>query len=147
MKYKRLLKFYFNVDGINGALDSLLLRYATASADCYNGCEYYADRMCRVIQVKSDLGELWAFLDNALSSVTEQDRRTLESYSEKRRKERKGTILSEGTEEESVEKRALHRSLMKFSRRVSGRIKSFERQISVLQEYYCLVFAPGEKEG
>lgn len=127
-------------------MDAIILRYATSSADCFNGCEYYAEKMCRVIQAKADLGELWAFLDRVLSSVTEEDRRVLKIYSESRRKE-KSAAVSGGGQEESAAKRALHRSLMKFSRRLRGRLASFARQIGVLREYFCLVYAPNEQGG
>ena len=133
MNYKHLLKFYFCAEAMNGALDALLIRFATASAESDKGCEYFADKMCRVIEAKAALGQLWAFLDSVLSSVTEEDRKVLKAYTESRRKERGADGKN------SAEGRALHRSLMKFSRRVNGRLDRFAEQVNVLRDYYCFV--------
>ena len=141
MNYKSILKFYFNADGLNGAMDSLLIRYATASADSVKGWEFHAERVCKLIEAKQALSELWRFLDGVLSSVTEDDRRVLKEYSGARRK-----AVGEGRragEENREGEKALHRSLMKFSRRVSGRLERFAEQVKVLREYYCLIGVPG----
>ena len=145
LNYKRLLKFYFCADGLNGAMDSLIIRFATSSADCAKSCEYYADKISRVIQAKTALGELWAYLDSVLSSVTEEDRRVLKAYSERGTRSRAAKSVAEG--EKCAQDKAVHRSLMKFSRRVRGRLDRFAEQVKVLQEYYCFVCAPFEKDG
>ena len=142
MNYKQLLKFYFCADGLNGMLDALLMRFALSSADAIKGCEHYAQKMCRIIGDKAALSELWSFLDKALSSVTEEDRRVLKAYSLSRRRAKggRGGVTAE-------EGKALHRSLVKFSRRVSGRLKCFAEQVNVLRQYYCLVGASADEGG
>lgn len=149
MNYKRLLKFYFCADGLNGAMDALLIRFATASADCVKSCEYYAEKMSRVIEAKAALGELWFFLDGVLSSVTEEDRQVLKAYSVSRARARGGGRRAGGAKsgEKSAQEKALHRSLMKFSRRVRGRLDRFAEQVNVLREYYCLVGVPMQGGG
>ena len=132
MNYKHLLKFYFFADGLNGAMDSLTFRLAKASADCFNGCEYYAEKICRVIEAKNALNALWLFLDNAMGTMTESDRLALKAYSQSRGK-RGGETL------EKEEAKAEHRALMKFSRRMSGRLEKYAEQVKVLREYYCLI--------
>lgn len=134
MDYKHLLKFYFYADGLNGALDDACVRFAKASADCFKGCEYYAHKICAVIEAKQELNELWLFLDSALSTMTDGDKIALKGYAESKGK-RGGEVI--GVEAAKAE----HRALMKFSRRVSGRLERHKKQVNVLREYYCLVRA------
>ncbi len=131
MRYKHLLKFYFFADGLNEVLDALAVRIAISSADCFKDCAYYAEKIGRVIEAKSRLGELWRFLDGVLSSMKEGDRTALFAYAASRSK------LSASTSD--GEAKALHRALMKFSRRVSGRLAKYSEQVDVLSKYYCLV--------
>ena len=135
MNYKHLLAFYFYADGLNGALDNVCVRLAKASADHFKGCEYYAQKICAVIEAKGALNELWLFLDGALSSMKEADRTALKAYADSRGKRAQLNNLQ--TEED--DKKAIHRSLMKFSRRVSGRLERYAEQVNVLREYYCLL--------
>lgn len=132
MNYKHLLKFYFFADGLNGAMDSLTFRLAKASADCFNGCEYYAEKILLVIEAKNALNALWLFLDNAVSTMTEGDRAALKRYCESRG--RKG-VEALGKDAAKAE----HRALMKFSRRMNGRLERYAEQVKVLREYYCLI--------
>lgn len=131
MNYKHLLAFYFYADGLNGALDNACVRLAKASADHFKGCEYYAEKICDVIGAKGALNELWLFLDNALSSMKESDLVALKAYADSR-----GKKLAQAVESD---RKAIHRSLMKFSRRVSGRLVRYAKQVNVLREYYCLL--------
>lgn len=158
MNYKQLLKFYFYADGLNGALDKLAVHYAVSSADCAKGWDYYADKICALTEAKAELAELWAFLDGALSSVTEEDRRALKAYSVSAGragrafariaagggnggKQREVTAESADLAETAGKTggKELHRSLMKFSRRVSGKIGRFSEPVKVLKEYYCFL--------
>ena len=113
-------------------MDGLTFRLAKASADCFNGCEYYAEKICRVIEAKNELNALWLFLDNALSTMTESDRSALKRYCGRR-----GKLSGETLEGEAA--KAEHRALMKFSRRMSGRLERYAEQVKVLREYYCLI--------
>lgn len=131
MRYKHLLKFYFFADGLNAVLDALAVRIAVSSADCFKGCAYYAEKIARVIEAKDKLGELWRFLDGVLCSMKEGDRAALFAYATSRSK--RGALKSDG------EEKALHRALMAFSRRVSGRLVKYSEQVNVLSKYYCLI--------
>ena len=138
MNYKHLLAFYFYADGLNGALDSACVRLAVSSADHSKGCEYYAEKICALIEAKGALNELWLFLDGALSSMKERDRTALKAYADSRgKRERLAAMTAAGCDEKAV-----HRSLMKFSRRVSGRLRRYAEQVKVLREYYCLLRVP-----
>lgn len=135
MNYRQLLKFYFRADRLNDALDALALRYAERSADFVASWEYYADNICRITEAKAALGRLWAFLDWAMSTMKDDDRATLEKYSRERARRPRTLSCDEGGG------KALHRSLMKFSRRVSGKMERFSEQVKVLGEYFCLLGA------
>lgn len=131
MRYKHLLKFYFCADGLNAVLDALTVRIALSSADCFKDCGYYAEKIGGIIEAKSRLGELWRFLDGVLNSMKEGDREALFAYVTSRSK--RGAYMSDG------EAKALHRALMKFSRRVSGRLVKYSEQVNVLSKYYSLI--------
>ena len=131
LRYRHLLKFYFFADGLNEVLDALAVRIALSSADCFKGCAYYAEKIGKVIEAKSRLGELWRFLDGVLKSMKEGDRTVLFAYASSRSK--RGEHMSDG------EAKALHRALMKLSRRVSGRLEKYSEQVNVLSKYYCLI--------
>lgn len=141
MNYKQLLNFYFNAEALNGAMDGLAMRFATSSADGVKGCGYYAEKICRVIEAKVAMGELWNFLDGVLSSVTQEDRRVLSLYSQRRGRVSRGEHAAGAISNE--DEKALHRVLMKFSRRVSGRLHRFAEQVNVLKNYYCLINVRG----
>jgi len=132
VNYKHLLKFYFCADGLNDALDAVIVRLANSSADGFKGCEYYAERISKVIEAKSGLNELWLFLDGAIKTMNDGDVAALLSYSARRERGGAGDKTAEKAE---------HRALMKLSRRLSGRLERFAEQVKVLREYYCLVGA------
>ncbi len=127
MKVKRLLKFYFCADGLNGALDNIILRFAMRSADGTSSCEVYAEKMIKVISEKESLGKLWAFLDNAFRTLTARDIATLESYALSKRK------ISE------IGKTEIKRAVTKFSRRIRAGIDRFSASVGIVNEYYCLL--------
>ena len=131
MRYKHLLKFYFFADGLNEVLDALTVRIAISSADCFKSCESYAEQIGAVIEAKCKLGELWQFLDGAVGSMKEGDKNVLFAYAASRSE--RGAYASDS------EAKALHRALMKLSRRVSGRLEKYAEQVNVLSKYYCLI--------
>lgn len=135
MSYRQILKFYFFADELNAVLDEVILRFAKSSADCFKGCAYYAEKIGEVIAAKSELGELWAFLDLAIGSMTEGDKCALYAYAI-------GCTRTGGLSEEGA--RAEHRAIMKLSRRVKDKLGRYARQVNVLREYYCFVKAAGK---
>ncbi|MDE6691685.1 MAG: hypothetical protein K2K04_06920 [Clostridia bacterium] len=128
MKIKTLMKFYFSAGSLNRALDNIITRLALSSGqDVYAGCEEYFDKICRVLEDKQKLSELWARLDGVMSNMTERDRVTLKSYAAARTGV-KGEI-----------KKEIHRAAVKFARRAAGILKSCGEVYSVLCAYRCLI--------
>ncbi len=106
-----------------------------ASADCFKGCGYYAERIGELIEAKSMLGELWSFLDGVLGGMPEDDRLVLRSYALSGFNRRKERFAHDDKERD----KAVHRALMKLSRRVKDRLQRYEKQVNVLCSYYSLV--------
>lgn len=128
VKIKQLMRFYFSAGSLNRALDNIITRLALASGqDVYAGCEEYFDRICRVVEDKRKLSELWARLDGVLCNMTVRDRETLKFYAEAR------------TGIKGDMKREIHRAAVKFARRAAGLLKSFGEQYCVLCAYRCLI--------
>lgn len=127
MKIKQLMRFYFSSGSLDRALDSIVTRLALYSGrDVYVGCEEYFDRICKVLDDKRSLSELWARLDGVLGGMTEKDRATLKLYAAART----------GVKDE--EKREIHRAAVKFARRAGGLLKN-GKLYSVLCTYRCLL--------
>ena len=79
MTSKRLLKFYFCADGIEGALDRLILREAckpSYSADAL----HCAERVQSLVLAKVSLSALWAYIGNVVGQFGGRDRSLLFKY-------------------------------------------------------------------
>ena len=128
MKIKRLLRFYFSAGSLNRALDNIITRLALSSGqDVYSGCEEYFDKICKLLEDKRRLGELWARLDGVLGNMTEGDRAALKLYAAAR-------VGVKGDE-----KREIHRAAVKFARRAAGLLNSGEELYKVMCAYRCLI--------
>lgn len=128
MKSKQLLKFYFYADGLNRALDNLILKYA-CNTDYSLGGEYFADKICGVIGAKQRLSELWGYLDKVMGEFSDSEREVLRFYGAMRG----GTArLSEDS------RREIKRVTVKFTRhaRYIGR---FGEGVRLVKKYYCLI--------
>ena len=136
VNYNHILKFYFFADGLNSAMDALAVRLALSSAACVKDCGYYAERICGVIEAKCALNGLWLFLDRAIGTMTDGDKTALKAYCESRGNKCGGTTAE-------AQAKAEHRALMKFSRRMSGRLERYAEQVNVLREYYSLIGTAG----
>lgn len=129
MKIKRLLKFYYFADSLNSALDGAVYRLAVACGrDLYNGCEYYAEKMAELVEVKGKFGGLWARLDCVLGAMTEADNRALKRYA---------AMREGGTEEE---RKQIHRAVVKFSRRASNLLSKVDSEYRLVCAYYSLIY-------
>ena len=129
MKSKRILKFYFNAEGLNRALDRIILNYACSSSDCNRGCEYYAERISALIGVKSKLSEFYAYLDRVLGEMKEEEREVLCYYAN----------LRVGIKKLPDERRrGIKRAVMKFTRHARF-IDRFAEGVKLVYEYYCLM--------
>lgn len=128
VKIKQLMRFYFSAGSLNRALDNIVTRLAMSSGqDVYAGCEEYFDKICKVLEDKRSLSELWARLDGVLCNMTERDRATLKFYAAAR-------VGVKGDE-----KKEIHRAAVKFARRAGGLLKSGGELYSVLCAYRCLI--------
>ena len=128
MKSKQLLRFYFYADGLNKALDNLILKYACSEDYCRGG-EFYADRICDVIWAKQRLCELWKYLDGVVDGLTAGEREVLRYYGAMRG----GTgRLSEDS------RREIKRVTVKFTRHARN-IGRFAEGVKLVKKYYCLI--------
>lgn len=128
MKSKQLLKFYFYADGLNRALDNLILKNA-CNTDYRLGGEYCADKICGIIAAKQRLSELWGYLDKVMGELTDGEREILKFYGAMRG----GTgRLSEAS------RREIKRVTVKFTRH-ARRIERFAEGVRLVKRYYCLI--------
>lgn len=79
MTSKRLLKFYFCADGIEGALDRLILREACDPSHCADAL-HCAERVQSLVLAKVSLSALWAYIDGVMGQFGEGDRSLLFKY-------------------------------------------------------------------
>ena len=132
MKVKRLVKFYFNVEGLERALDLKILTIAENSVDYNKSCEYFADKILEIISDKAELASLWAFIDKIIGSMSEKNVRALKFYA----RLRKGfNSLPEGV------RREIKTAAVQFTRHARG-IDRFRQAIGILNKYYCLAADP-----
>ena len=129
MKSKRILKFYFNAEGLNKALDRIILNYACSSSDHMKSGEYYAERIGRLIAVKSKLSEFYAYLDGVLGGFKEGEREVLSYYAN----------LRFGIKRlPDDRRRAIKSAVMKFVRHARF-LDRFAEGVKLVNEYYCLI--------
>ncbi len=129
MKSKRILKFYFFADRLNGALDNYISKCAANSADYTRGGEYYAKKICALIEEKNILGALWRYLDGVMGAFSKRERCVLCFYGATRR-----GISSFN----DYERREIKRVTVKFGRHARG-IERFAEGLALVGKYYCLL--------
>lgn len=128
MKCKRLLKFYFYADALNAALDRLISAVAVKSYEAGAGYQS-AEKIMSVIDAKDELSKLWRYLDGVMNGLNESDIETLRYYGGLR-------VGSKSLGEDAV--REIKRAVSKFTRRARF-IGRFDRAVSLVREYYCLL--------
>ncbi len=125
MKSKRILKFYFSADKLNGALDALIMAHACKFS---GGGEKYAEKIIKIIEAKRELSELWNYLDGVIGKLSESERRTLEFYGN----------LRVGIRRLGGDRvREIKRATIKF-RRHASRLEKFNPALKLADEYFCL---------
>lgn len=125
MKYRRLIKFYFSADGIDRALNNLILNEALKSADSERKAEYFAERISALIEAKSGLSSLWVYLDGVMRSFTDAEIEILKRYGEYGKRSA-----------DCRQVREIRRVTVKFARR-ARMLGSFAGEIGLLAKYYC----------
>lgn len=129
IKSKRLLRFYFNADGLECALDNLITTYACRSADCAKGGEYCAERIISLIEAKKTLSALWGYLDGVVSAFKTDELETLKYYA----------LLRCGIRRlDAARQREVKRVLIKFVRHVRA-LDRFAEGVRLVGDYYCLI--------
>ena len=114
MKSKRILKFYFSADKLNGALNALIMAHA---------CKFSGGG-----EAKRELSELWNYLDGVIGKLSESERRTLEFYGN----------LRVGIRRLGGDRvREIKRATIKF-RRHARRLEKFNPALKLADEYFCL---------
>ena len=129
IKSKRLLRFYFNADELERALDNLIITHAYRSADCAKGGEYCSNRIIDLIESKKTLSELWRYLDGVISEFKDGEIETLKGYA----LSRCGIKRLEETR-----RREIKRVLVKFVRHARS-VERFAEGMRLVGEYYCLI--------
>lgn len=128
MTIKRVLKFYFCVDGYSKLLDWKIRTLAENSVNLI-GAEC-AEEICNLLCEKDALAELWGYLDKVLSGFTESERRVLKFYS----------VYRFGAKGLNDAVRAeIKRCAVKFRRR-ARRLESFTNSYAVMAKYCCAVY-------
>lgn len=130
VKSKKILRFYFSAEKLNGALDNMILSCALGAYGDLGACEIRAERMVALIDAKARLSELWGWLDGALALFPETDRAVLERYAKMR-----GGVTRLG----EAERRDIHRVVVRFTRRVEGRLGRFSDGIRLVNRYYAFL--------
>jgi len=130
VKTKRILKFYFCAEELENALDHLIYKHALSSGEhTYNG-ERVAEKILKLTESKSLLGELWAFLDGVIKRFDRQSVAVLYKYA----------MMRYGINRLcDSERKFLRRVVVRFTRRIAGRLFRYARGIGLVDDYYCLL--------
>lgn len=128
MSSKKLLRFYFRAQRINGALDNLIMRAACCSSDPSRSCERSAEKIIGLIDSKIKLGGLWSYLDGVMASFDASDKGILLGYA-----------LSRGGYSSLPDGRAneIRRVVVRFMRRAKYLSRHAEAA-ALISKYYAL---------
>ncbi len=126
MKVKRLLKFYFCADGLDGALNNLIMRRAL-NLEC--SALAAAEGICDLLEEKSELSRLWGYMNRVMAGMPRGEAETLKSYALLR------TGFSRLTEDMRKEYK---RVTVKYFRRARNVVR-YEKAIELINKYYCLI--------
>ena len=122
------MRFYFTADKLDRALDGLILSITEKAAEGVRNCEYYADKICAVIEDKAELKKLWNYLNNVISEFGVKEAEILKFYA----LSHKSIVKLPENVRKSVKSAAV-----KFSRRAYA-VKAYEREVKVADKYCCL---------
>lgn len=127
MNGKRVLRFYFSADRLNGALDNLILKGALRSQG--EEGEVSAQKIIKLISAKRELSLLWGYMNGVMQSFSEEDELTLFRYAYMRC----GISRLDGEERKRV-----RRVYVRFFRK-AARLKNFGEALSLVNVYYALM--------
>lgn len=127
MNGKRVLRFYFSAECLNGALDNLILKEALRSeSDLGEAC---AQRILKLIEAKCGLSLLWGYLNGVMQGFSAEDVAVLKGYAHLR--------CGIGRLAEN-ERRITRRVSVRFFRRAK-RLESFKEGLRLVNVYYALL--------
>lgn len=125
---KRLLRFYFKADELDGALNNLILSNACRSAACEGRGAYYAERIIALTEAKSKLSALWQYLDGVMLALKSEDVEPLKRYAFMRCGIRRLEL---------DEQHEIKRAVIKFTRHARS-LERYADGMRLVGEYYCL---------
>jgi hypothetical protein len=126
---KRILHFYFNADGVERALNNLIEVNALRSQYFADG-EICAEVLIQLIAEKNELSLLWVFVNEIITALPTHDRQLLERYAHMR---------CGISRLDDKERKDIRRALVKFVRRVRGKLDRYARTLAIIDKYYCLI--------
>jgi hypothetical protein len=130
LKVKKILRFYFCADKLNSSLDNLIERFALCSFESDRECMYYANKILKLIEVKTNLSLVWGYLNGILQKFDEEETGWLIYYS---------NLRCGLTHFDCQKYNNVHRVLVKFSRRAANVDLLFEEGLKLIDCYYALL--------
>ena len=128
LKMKRILRFYYCAEGLERTFENLILKIALSSYE--KSCYCDADRLCRIIEEKTELNKLWNYLDGIIPALSQEERASLEEYAKMRCGIKR--LGAEGV-------KRIRRAVVKFGRR-ARRLGDFAKGAELVGKYYCLMY-------
>lgn len=127
MECKKLLRFYYNAENLNKALDNLILAGACRQ-DFLRGAQACAEKILDIIYAKERLGELWAYLDGVIGKICGRGREVLSFY---------GTTRAGLMSMPDDVRREIKRYAARFTRRLRN-LNGYGEALRLLKAYYAL---------
>jgi hypothetical protein len=112
-------------------MNNLIEGLACASYEEYEGCNYSAERIIKLIAAKRDLSLLWGYINGVMEKLTDSDLAVLCAYALMR----KG--ISALTDEQ---RKNIRRVVTKFTRKAKPNLARFSDGVKLVDNYYCLMF-------
>ncbi len=129
MKSKRLLRFYFGADALDGAMQNLILGCALGAGEGIQNTLGCAEKMADIIAAKEELGRLWRYLDGVVAGLDVRTRTALYDYA----------MARCGVSSLPPDKRREYkRAVVKFTRHARNAAR-FCEGLRMVDEYYCLI--------
>ncbi|MGN0815090.1 MAG: hypothetical protein ACI4MH_07650 [Candidatus Coproplasma sp.] len=129
MNVKRLLRFYFSADKLNGAFDNLIMRYACGSGKNEGDGVECAERIISLICAKQSLSLLWGYLNGVMQAFCDKDCELLLLYAYMR-----GGLSKFDKEQRNN----FRRVTVRFARKVKN-LERFADGIKLVNSYYALM--------
>ena len=125
LKVKKLLRFYYSADGLEKLIDGKIMKCAFGYSSCIDG----AERICALIEEKSELARLWNYLDGLIKEFSEEDKSSLKRYA----------LMRCGLKTQPPDTyKGIKRAAVKLVRH-ARRLYDYGRAIELVNYYYCVL--------